>query len=127
MTLVKVHTCSKCGGALKVNDELQKYECPFCGISYEYEYFQKKVILEMAESSLHAGDFPFAEKRYLFALKKQPHDPRLLQGRILSHARLDRVEKTLSIPDLIEVDYPNVERALNNADEKIEDIVKACQ
>ena len=117
MTLVKVHTCSKCGGALKVNDELQKYECPFCGISYEYEYFQKKVILEMAESSLHAGDFPFAEKRYLFALKKQPHDPRLLQGRILSHARLDRVEKTLSIPDLIEVDYPNVERALNNADE----------
>ena len=117
MTLVKVHTCSKCGGALKVNDELQKYECPFCGISYEYEYFQKKVILEMAESSLHAGDFPFAEKRYLFALKKQPHDPRLLQGRILSHARLDRVEKTLSIPDLIEVDYPDVERALNNADE----------
>ncbi len=117
MTLVKVHTCSKCGGALKVNDELQKYECPFCGISYEYEYFQKKVILEMAESSLRAGDFPFAEKRYLFALKKQPHDPRLLQGRILSHARLDRVEKTLSIPDLIEVDYPDVERALNNADE----------
>ena len=117
MTLVKVHTCSKCGGALKVNDELQKYECPFCGISYEYEYFQKKVILEMAESSLRAGDFPFAEKRYLFALKKQPHDPRLLQGRILSHARLDRVEKTLSIPDLIGVDYPDVERALNNADE----------
>ncbi|MBP5416370.1 MAG: hypothetical protein J6Y58_02485 [Clostridiales bacterium] len=117
MTLVKVHTCSKCGGTLKVNDELQKYECPFCGISYEYEYFQKKVILEMAESSLRAGDFPFAEKRYLFALKKQPHDPRLLQGRILSHARLDRVEKTLSIPDLIEVDYPNVERAMNNADE----------
>ena len=33
MTLVKVHTCSKCGGALKVNDELQKYECPFCGES----------------------------------------------------------------------------------------------
>ena len=96
MTLVKVHTCSKCGGTLKVNDDLQKYECPFCGISYEYEYFQKKVILEMAESSLHAGDFPFAEKRYLFALKKQPHDPRLLQGRILSHAKLDRVEKTLS-------------------------------
>ncbi|HBZ77814.1 MAG TPA: hypothetical protein DEO39_03805 [Clostridiales bacterium] len=117
MTLVKVHTCSKCGGALKVNDELQKYECPFCGISYEYEYFQKKVILEMAESSLRAGDFPFAEKRYLFALKKQPHDPRLLQGRILSHARLDRVEKTLSIPDLIGVDYPNVERAMKGAEE----------
>ncbi|MBR6254125.1 MAG: hypothetical protein IKR22_01695 [Clostridiales bacterium] len=117
MTLVKVHTCSKCGGTLKVNDDLQKYECPFCGISYEYEYFQKKVILEMAESSLHAGDFPFAEKRYLFALKKQPHDPRLLQGRILSHAKLDRVEKTLSIPDLIGVDYPNVERAMKGAEE----------
>ena len=117
MTLVKVHACSKCGGTLTVNDELQRYECPFCGISYEYEYFQKKVILEMAESSLHAGDFPFAEKRYLFALKKQPHDPRLLQGRILSHARLDRVEKTLSIPDLIEVDYPNVERAMKGAEE----------
>ncbi len=117
MTLVKVHTCSKCGGALKVNDELQKYECPFCGISYEYEYFQKKVILEMAESSLRAGDYPFAEKRYLFALKKQPHDPRLLQGRILSHAKLDRVEKTLSIPDLIGVDYPNVERAMKGAEE----------
>ncbi|MBR5425706.1 MAG: hypothetical protein IK106_04225 [Clostridiales bacterium] len=117
MTLVKVHTCSKCGGTLKVNDDLQKYECPFCGISYEYEYFQKKVILEMAESSLHAGDFPFAEKRYLFALKKQPHDARLLQGRILSHAKLDRVEKTLSIPDLIGVDYPNVERAMKGAEE----------
>ena len=70
MTLVKIHTCSKCGGALEVNDELQRYECPFCGVSYEYSYFQKKVVLEMADSSLHAGDFPFAEKRYLYALKK---------------------------------------------------------
>lgn len=115
MTLVKIHTCSKCGGTLNVNDELQKYECPFCGISYEYEYFQKKVILEMADSSLRAGDYPFAEKRYLFALKKQPHDPRLLQGQILSRAKLDHVEKTLSVPDLVGVDYPSVERALNNA------------
>lgn len=116
MTLVKVHTCSKCGGALEVNNELQRYECPFCGISYDYAYFQKKVVLEMADSSLHAEDFPFAEKRYLFALKKEPHDPRLLQGRILSRAKFSNVEKTLSIPDLVGVDYPSVERALNTAE-----------
>ena len=116
MTLVKVHTCSKCGGALEVNNELQRYECPFCGISYDYAYFQKKVVLEMADSSLHAEDFPFAEKRYLFALKKEPHDPRLLQGRILSRAKFSSVEKTLSIPDLVGVDYPSVERALNTAE-----------
>ena len=116
MTLVKSNLCSKCGGALVVNEELQKYECPFCGISFDYEYFQSQEIMEMAESSLRAGDYASAEQRYSFELKKEPHNPKILQGLILCRAKLDSEEKFRSEKALLDVDYPKLENTLEYAE-----------
>ena len=52
MTLIKSHSCTKCGGALIVHNDRQQYECPYCSVFYDYEYFRSRDILDQADSSL---------------------------------------------------------------------------
>ena len=41
----KIHLCDACGGHLKVDLEKQIYTCPFCGVTYDYEYFKEDDII----------------------------------------------------------------------------------
>ena len=56
MNDIKKHICPTCGGTLIVNVERQMYECPFCGMTFDYDYFREKNGLEIADKSLNAGE-----------------------------------------------------------------------
>jgi len=38
MTLIKSHTCATCGGELIINLDRQLYECPFCGVTFDFDF-----------------------------------------------------------------------------------------
>ena len=71
MTLIKSHTCTKCGGALTVHNDRQQYECPYCSVFYDYEYFRSQDILDQAASSLKVLQFDSAKEKYDFLLQKE--------------------------------------------------------
>jgi len=80
---IKKHSCPTCGGQLIVNEDRQMYECPFCGVSFDYEYFREDDVLELANKSLANGEFSSAKDAYGFMLKKDPHNFLALRGRVL--------------------------------------------
>ena len=80
---MKKHTCPTCGGQLRINVERQMYECPFCGVSFDYEYFREDDVLELAARSLKAGEYLSANSAYDFMLTKEPHNFLALRGKIL--------------------------------------------
>ena len=34
---LKKHTCPTCGGQLIVNEVRKMYECPFCGVTFDFD------------------------------------------------------------------------------------------
>ena len=66
MTLIKSHSCTKCGGVLIVHNDKQQYECPYCGIFYDYEYFRLRDILEQAAASQKVLQYDSAREKYSF-------------------------------------------------------------
>lgn len=90
MTLIKSHSCTKCGGVLIVHNDKQKYECPYCGIFYDYEYFRSRDILEQAVASQKMLQYDSAKEKYDFILKKDPHNFTALRGNLLCEAKINR-------------------------------------
>ena len=43
---VKKHTCPTCGGQLRVDLSRQMYECPFCGVTFDYAYFNEDDVID---------------------------------------------------------------------------------
>ena len=119
---VKKHTCPTCGGQLKVDLSRQMYECPFCGVTFDYAYFNEEDVLSRATRSLLAGEFHSAGEAYDFMLTKEPHNFSALRGKVLASAMakslsdLDQVEK-LSKMDNNAVSA-SVQRALSDCDPK---------
>ncbi|MBO4650069.1 MAG: hypothetical protein J5653_02645 [Clostridiales bacterium] len=93
MTLIKSHSCTKCGGVLIVNNDKQQYECPYCGIFYDYEYFRSRDVLDQADSSLKVLQYTSAKEKYEFVLTKEPHNFRALIGKFLCDANISKVEE----------------------------------
>ncbi len=85
---VKTHTCPTCGGQLIVNEDRQMYECLFCGVTFDYEYFNKDDVLELGARALSYGEFQSARQAYNFMLTKDPHNFQALRGEILIDAML---------------------------------------
>ncbi|MBR3056836.1 MAG: hypothetical protein IKG93_02605 [Clostridiales bacterium] len=100
MTLVKSHTCSNCGGALIVHEELQQYECPYCNIMFDYTYFRTRDVLDQAGSAILHREYEAAEKRYDFILGKEPHNASALNGKILCAAGLSCDFSSKAIDDM---------------------------
>ena len=98
MTLIKSHSCTKCGGVLIVHNDKQQYECPYCGIFYDYEYFRLRDILEQAAASQKVLQYDSAKEKYEFILKKDPHNFIALRGILLCESGINRPE-LLSDPD----------------------------
>ena len=98
MTLINSHSCTKCGGVLIVNNDKQQYECPYCGIFYDYEYFRLRDILEQAAASQKVLQYDSAKEKYEFILKKDPHNFIALRGILLCESGINRPE-LLSDPD----------------------------
>ena len=85
---IKSHTCPTCGGQLKVDLKDQMYECPFCGVAFDYEYFREDTVLELADKARGKEEWTSADKAYDFMLAKEPHNFHALRGKILVAARM---------------------------------------
>lgn len=83
---IKKHTCPTCGGQLIVNEVRKMYECPFCGVTFDYEYFREDDVLERASRAIRLGEFQSAKEAYEFMLAKEPSNFEALRGMILVYA-----------------------------------------
>ena len=87
MTIVKSNLCKQCGGLLDIDVDRQIYICPFCGVTFDYEYFREDNVKEIARKSLVRREFGAAKDAFDFMLKKNPHDFDALLGLFLCHNR----------------------------------------
>lgn len=83
MTIVKSNICKQCGGLLDIDIDRQVYICPFCGVTFDYEYFREDNVLEIARKAVVRNEFGSAKDAYDYMLKKDPHNFEALRGQIL--------------------------------------------
>ena len=83
MAIVKSNICKQCGGLLDIDIDRQVYICPFCGVTFDYEYFRKDNVLDLAKKSIARREFGAAQDAYEYMLKKDPHNFEALRGLIL--------------------------------------------
>ena len=112
---MKKHTCPTCGGQLVINEARQMYECPFCGVSFDYEYFREDDVLARASRSLRAGEFLSAKDAYDFMLKKEPHNFQALRGRIMVSAKIKTTLVLRQPATYREMKYIPVEQSIDEA------------
>lgn len=111
MTLIKSHTCTKCGGQLIVHNDRQQYECPYCSVFYDYAYFRARDILDQADSSLKVLQYDSAREKYSFLLQKEPHNFRALTGKFLCDAKINRVKELGKIENFARIKPSSVNEA----------------
>ena len=87
MTIVKSNLCKQCGGLLDIDIDRQVYICPFCGVTFDYEYFREDNVKEIARKSISRREFGAAKDAFDFMLKKDPHDFDALLGLFLCRNR----------------------------------------
>ncbi|MCQ2049950.1 MAG: hypothetical protein MJZ22_02980 [Candidatus Saccharibacteria bacterium] len=113
-TNLKKHVCPTCGGLLKVLTDKQMYECPFCGVTFDYEYFREDDVLGRAAKFRKAGDWSAALDAYNFMLEKDPHNFAALRGKILTAAHLNNSFRFLK-DDKVYTDVTAVKKAVEQA------------
>ena len=59
------------------------YICPFCGVSFDYEYFREDNVKEVASKAVRRSEFGSAKDAFDFMLSKDPHDFEALRGLFL--------------------------------------------
>ena len=75
--------CDSCGGQLTLDTSKQLLMCQFCGVSYDYSYFNESDVLERAESFIDSKEFNAARDALMFLLKKDPHNANALEKLML--------------------------------------------
>lgn len=83
MTVVKSNLCPTCGGLLSIDLDKQVYVCPFCGVTFDYEYFREDDVKDTAAKAISRGEYGSAKDAYDFMLTKDPHDFEALRGRFI--------------------------------------------
>jgi len=91
------------------------YECPFCGITYDYEYFREDDVLSRASEFLRRGEWVAATDAYDFLLTKEPHNFEALLGKILAAAHMKRQEEMANIELFRSMDYKKVKDCIRQA------------
>ena len=64
MSLVLCHDCPKCGAELLIDTDKQIYSCGFCGMTYDFDYFDTANLLSVANRALGRGEFSSARKMF---------------------------------------------------------------
>ena len=116
---LKKHTCPTCGGQLIVNEARRMYECPFCGVTFDYEYFREDDVLERAARAMRAGERNSAREAYEFMLAKEPSNFEALRGMILVAAGAKSTYDFARAEALKRMNTPRV-------DEQIEYAIEHC-
>ena len=114
---IKDHICPSCGGTLRVDISRQMYECPFCGMTFDYYYFREENVLELADKALTAGEIYSAKQAYEFMLTKEPDNFVALRGISLIDMKMFGVEKLKDVDNYRNV---NLAAAGNSLDKAID-------
>lgn len=112
---MKKHTCPTCAGQLRINTELQIYECPFCGVTYDYEYFREDDVLERAERSMKAGEYKSAAEAYDFMLVKEPHNFVALRGKVMIAANAKSMQEFRDPNRLRTLNFTKIDQEIDKA------------
>ena len=114
------HLCSSCGGPLIIDTDAQLYRCPYCGVTYDYAYFDEEDALSKGMTALRRGEFRTAAEVFDFILAKDPHDFLALRGRLLAKAKVTGVKELNKTDVLLQIPYDKVraEAALEAAAEE---------
>ncbi len=112
---LKKHTCPTCGGQLIVNEARRMYECPFCGVTFDYEYFREDDVLERAARSMRAGEMKSAQEAYEFMLAKEPSNFEALRGMILVAAGAKSTYEFARVESLKKMNTSLVDERVQNA------------
>lgn len=112
---IKKHSCPSCGGPLRVNLDGQMYECPFCGVTYDYEYFREDDVLSRASQFLQRSEWTAAADAYDFLLSKDPHNFEALLGKILVAAHMKRQEDMSNLELFRSINFAKVKKCTAQA------------
>ncbi len=96
MTIIKGHVCKMCGGLLNIDHDRQVYVCPFCGVTYDYEYFREDDVMEVARRAVMRAEFGSAKEAFRFVLQKDPHNFEALRGIFLCSIRWKSMDPILN-------------------------------
>ena len=115
MAIVKSNLCPTCGGLLSIDLDKQIYLCPFCGVSFDYEYFREDNVKDVASKAIGRNEFGSAEDAYKFMLAKDPHDFEALRGLFLCANKWKSMHPMLKDSSIhVSVDEPTLINAIDN-------------
>ncbi len=115
MAIVKSNLCPTCGGLLSIDLDKQMYLCPFCGVSFDYEYFREDNVKDVASKAIGRNEFGSAEDAYKFMLTKDPHDFEALRGLFLCANKWKSMHPMLKDSSIhVSVDEPTLINAIDN-------------
>ena len=89
MTLFMSHDCPKCGGELLIDTDKLIYSCDFCGMTFDFDYFETANLLSVANRSLGRGEFNAARKMFEELSEKDPHDAAVLRGLLFCDEKIE--------------------------------------
>ena len=116
---VNIHVCPTCGGSLRVNVERQMYECPFCGVTFDYDYFREESVLGIAAQALKDNEFASADRAYDFLLEKEPDNFEALRGKALIAMDMPKIDDISRIDLVTKIDYKKsckeIDRAIESS------------
>ena len=115
MNDLKMHICPTCGGKLNVNTKRQMYECPYCGVTFDYDYFREESVLDIAAQSLKNNEFTSADRAYDFLLEKEPDNFEALRGKALIAMNIPKIDDIRRIDLYPKLKYEPVCKEIDRA------------
>lgn len=115
MDSVYSHICPTCGGKLNVNTERQMYECPFCGVTFDYDYFREESVLSIASEALKNDEFASAESAYDFMLVKEPDNFEALRGKALIAMDIPKIDCISDLDLYTKINYGSAYKEIDRA------------
>ena len=112
---VKMHICPTCGGKLLVDIERQMYECPFCGVTFDYDYFREESVLDIAAQALSNNEFNSADRAYDFLLEKEPDNFEALRGKTLIAMNIQKIDNISSLDLFPKINYKSACKEIDRA------------
>ena len=115
MAVVKSNLCPTCGGLLNIDLDKQIYVCPFCGVTFDYEYFREDNVKEVASRSIRRLEYGSAKDAYDFMLAKDPHDFEALRGLFICKNKWQSMSTMQRDCDVhVSADEPTLQNAIEN-------------
>lgn len=108
--LSKSPACTKCGGELIVNLNSLVYECPFCGVTFDFDFLRDETALEDAREAVSKSQFVKADGIWKYILAIEPKNFEALRGRILCAAKWTQLPSENALSSMAKIYLPVMEK-----------------